>query len=169
MLQSLILAGSWFSLFLAIHIIWFHRVHVEQCFALIVKIFGVCVAGDLVMIAAMPPSGQRGSLFFFEVGYGLVMMGCLFILYMPFYYTIVSSLSIQTLICIEESPEEVLSMEELRQRFASRETLDGRLSIMVGNGYLTEQAGRYRVTSKARLVSRFFSHLKELWKLGPGG
>lgn len=168
MLEAVVAGGVWFFVFLVMHIVWFHQVHVEKCFALIVKIAIVCVIAYLGTILALG-WGRGGDEIAIQVTYGLLVMGCLFIVYMPFYYTIVASLSIQTLIVLEETQGRSARIDELRQKFASTGIVAGRLNIMITNGYLTERDGRYRVTSKGRMIAKFFGYLKELWRLGPGG
>jgi hypothetical protein len=100
---------------------------------------------------------------------GLLVMGCLFVLYMPFFFTIATSLSVQTMILVERSPGGRAEVQELRERFASRQLVAGRLQSMVANGYLVREGDCYRVTTKGRLVARLFGVLKHAWRLGAGG
>jgi len=168
MMQGIVSGASWFCTFLLVHVIWFHRVHVQDCFASIVRILAVCIGGHVGTLVALswglPIMNQ-----ILGVCYGLLVMGCSFILYMPFYYTIVTSLSVQTLVLLHASPSHGLSLSELQQRFASRRTVEERMKIMVRNGYLKEHNGKYTATLKGHLVSRFFCAVKQLWRLGPGG
>src|SRR5437773_3061192 len=165
MLQGIVSGASWSCIFLLVHVIWFHRVHVQDCFASIVKILALCIGGHVGIVAALnwglPVMNQ-----ILAGCYGLLVMACSFILYMPFYYTIVTSLSVQTLVLLHASPRHSLSLSELHQRFASKRTIEERMRIMVHNGYLKEQDGRYSATLKGHIVSRFFCALKELWRLG---
>src|SRR5437870_397049 len=118
MLQGIVSGASWFFLFLFIHVFWFHMVHVERCAKAILNTFACCFAGHLVTIGLL--SGERSlDLVLLRAFYGALVMGCLFIVYMPFYYTIATSLSVQTLICLEEAPGKSLTVALLREQFAS--------------------------------------------------
>ena len=162
MIQGLTFGAVWFAIFLVTHIAFFHWRNIDNCFSLIARVFLGCIAGHaLTSFAAgggVPP-----------FVYGLVVMACLFILYMPFYYITVASLSIQTLILLRDAAGQSLRITELRQHFASDAIVEGRLKTMVSNGYLTEVQDRYWVTAKGRFVARSFAALKEFWRLGPGG
>jgi hypothetical protein len=169
MLQAIVSGSSWFFVFLAVHILWFHRVHVKQCFGLITKMFAGCVIGHTATIVVQNWDTSSTMGIITKEFYGVLTMACLFILYMPFYYTIVSSLSVQTLIFLEESSQHALSMRSLRERFASKSLVHERLKILTSNGYLTEGCDGYTVTRKGHLVSIFFIFFKKLWRLSPGG
>lgn len=161
MIQGLISGVAWFALFLIVHIALFHRKHIENCFLLIMRVFLGCVTGHA---ATMLATGRA-----LPVMYGLVVMACLFILYMPFYYITVASLSIQTLILLGAADGQSLHISELRQHFASDPIVAGRLETMVSNGYLRKAKNSYWVTPKGRAVATSFAAVKEFWRLGPGG
>jgi hypothetical protein len=169
MTQGIVSGASWFLVFLVIHILWLHWARVERCFDLIMKTFTGCLVGHLGTIVALNWGLRSIDQLIVRMCYGSLVMGCLFIVYMPFYYTIVTSLSVQTLICLDEAAGGSLRISALQQRFASAAIVAGRLKTMVDSGYLTEEAGRYRVTSKGHGIAHFFAYLKEIWKLGPGG
>ena len=169
MLQGIISGAIWFFIFLVIHILWFHLVTVERCAKLILNVFGACFAAHLGTILVLDFGVQPAGRIALNICYGALVMGCSFILYMPFYYTIATSLSVQTLIVMESADTKGTSVADLRARFASAEIVGGRLKVMVTNGYLTEKDGRYRVTPKGRVVAKVFGYLKDVWKLGPGG
>jgi hypothetical protein len=169
MLQGILSGAGWFTVFLVVHIVWFHLVQVKDCFKWIAKTLPVCVLAHIGTIVILNSGAQPGEIIALRTVYGVLAMGGLFILYMPFYYTIVASLSIQTLICLDESPGKSLRIAELHQRFASRDIVAGRLEVMVRNGYLEHGPSGYRATSKARVMSHLFGFLKAVWKLGPGG
>ena len=92
-----------------------------------------------------------------------------FVLYMPFYYTITTSLSVQTVIAVEQAPRGRLAVDELASPSTYERIVQGRLDSMVVAGNLTRDGDRYRATPKGRRVTRFFAALKSLWRLGPGG
>jgi hypothetical protein len=169
MLQGIVSGAGWFTVFLVVHVVWFHVVQVKDCFKWIVKAMLLCVLAHIGTIFILEAGTKAGGFVVLRSVYGILIMASLFILYMPFYYTIVASLSIQTLICLEEAPRKALSMTQLRERFASRDIVAGRLEIMASNGYLEPGPSGYRATSKARVMSSVFGFLKAAWKLGPGG
>jgi hypothetical protein len=169
MLQGTISGGICFFIFLVVHILWFHFVTIERCAKLILKVFGASLAMHLGAILALDIGTQPFGQIVFRICYGLLVMGCSFVLYMPFYYTIAASLSVQTLIVIESAPAKQTTIDDLCERFASQEIVRGRLNVMVANGYLTVKNGMYRVAPKGRLVAKVFGSLKKLWKLGSGG
>ncbi len=168
MVEGIVSGFCWFISFLIAHVALFHRRHVENCFSLIVRIYLICLSGHAatVLLAGetRPPSERFAALIC-----GLVLMGCLFILYMPFYYNVVNSLSIQTLIILRESAGLNLPLERLQERFAGESIVAGRLDTMVANGYLERGSGKYFLTAKGRWVARFFASLKAFWRMGVGG
>jgi hypothetical protein len=100
--------------------------------------------------------------------YGGGVLFCAFILYMPFYYTVSNSLSVQMLIRMQAAPDG-LSVEGLRQDFPMEELLAGRLVTLVASGYVVRTGERFVITAKARVLARSFLFMKALWRLGPGG
>jgi hypothetical protein len=99
----------------------------------------------------------------------LLVFACCFVLYMPFYYTVATSLSVQTMILVDEAGPNGLPLSYLQNLFASQDVLDARLAIMVANGYLIQNGDRFQVTGKGTFISRVFGGLKSLWRLGAGG
>jgi hypothetical protein len=169
MLHGILSGAAWFAVFLAIHMFWFHLVHVKDCFKAIMKVFTACLIAHAAAICVTASNTVTGGDIAARICYGALTMCCLFILYMPFYYTIVASLSIQTLIYIEHMPRKSASLPALRKRFASRDIVEGRLTTMVSNGYLSQHERGYRVTGKGHMVAHCFLFIKAIWRLGPGG
>jgi len=169
MLQGIVSGAVWFLVFLVVHVLWFHMIYVERRARLIMVTYACCLTGNLGTVLAADTVGMSVDQTALRIFYSSLVMGCLFVLYMPFFYTIATSLSVQTLVCLEESPKRALNLGGLQQRFASPAIVAGRLDVMVTSGYLTERAGKYSVTSKGRAVAKFFGYLKEIWRLGPGG
>jgi hypothetical protein len=93
---------------------------------------------------------------------------CLFVLYAPFFYTMTTSLSVQTLVMLLRNRGE-LTEAELYRHFASYALAHGRLAVLHRSGYIEIKEGRYRATIRGRLIARVFSTIKVLWKLGQGG
>ena len=169
MIQGILSGGLWFALFLAVHILIFHLRHVENCFSAIMRLYLLCLAGHAGTILWLYGESDATGPALASFLYGLVVAGCLFILYMPFYYNVVNSLSIQTLILLSEARNGSLPVPELQERFAGLSIVEGRLNTMAVNGYLTENQGTYCLTHRGRVMARLFGALKDFWKMGPGG
>jgi hypothetical protein len=169
MLHGIVSGAAWFTVFLVVHILWLHMVQVERCAKLILGTFACCLAGHLGTAVLANYGVHALGVMILQMCHGSLVMGCLFILYMPFYYTIARSLSVQTLIVLADAPGATLCIDELMERFASKTVVAGRLSVMVTNGYLAKKDGGYCVTKKGYAIARFFAYLKEIWGLGPGG
>jgi len=169
MVQGVLSGAGWFAVFLTLHFLWFHRVYVEQSFTLIVRMFVLGATGHLGTILLWNWHSSSNLGLIVAGFYGLLTMACLLILYMPFYYTLATSLSVQTLIFLAESPGQQLPITYLQQRFASRRLVDSRLKILTSNGYLAEARDKYHASRKGHLISVVFVFLKELWRLSPGG
>jgi hypothetical protein len=99
---------------------------------------------------------------------GSLVMASLFVLYMPFYYTVATSLSVQSLIMIDRAGG-VMPLRRLTDTFVSDAILHVRLDSMARNGYVIRQGDTYCVTSKGMHIAKLFSTIKRIWALGPGG
>ncbi len=161
-----LLGCFWFGAFMAAHIAILHFKKTASPSRCLIQCFAGAVTTAMACIALAQAAGWPGLLLA-EI-YGLMTMGCLFILYAPFFYTIYTSLSTQSLLAIQSTGGN-LSVEALVQRFASRELFQGRLATMTASGYLAEERGQYRLTAKGALVARYFAAVKSFWRLGPGG
>jgi len=101
--------------------------------------------------------------------WGILGYFALFTLYMPFFYTVATSLSVGTIVLLARRVDGKLPVSELFRRFASRTLVEGRLAAMAQNGLLSRQEDVYRLKFRGRLIARTFSLLKRFWRLGPGG
>lgn len=161
-LSSALWAGAgWVAFAVAAHFAVFHLVQVERRARTLLCLWGAALLGYLW-------TGLVLELDRWRIVYGAVTLGCAFILYMPFYYTLAASLSVQMLIDIGGEPGG-LSQEELSGRYPADEILEDRLETLVASGYLVRQEARFALTAKAGLITRPFSLVKALWRLGPGG
>jgi len=61
MAQGIVSCIVWFSLFLMIHDVLFHRKHIENCFSLIIRIYLACVAGHFATVIFLDRAGSPGS------------------------------------------------------------------------------------------------------------
>ena len=93
---------------------------------------------------------------------------CLFALYVPALYTVLTSLSVQTMMLLRHRGG-ALSEAELYDRFASRKIMEQRLATLLSSGYVAHDGPSYRLTPRGRAIAKFFRPIKILWNLGPGG
>jgi len=101
---------------------------------------------------------------------GCLVIACLFILYMPFYYTVDTSLSVETLAMLSQKGAGRLPIAEVKTRFTSDKFLLDRLGTMCRNGYLRRvEDGSYILLTRGRKIARFMLKVKDLLRLGSGG
>jgi hypothetical protein len=93
----------------------------------------------------------------------------LYVLYMPFYFVVVTSLSVETLVMLAKQTDGTLPAAQLRARFASEAFVADRFDTMVRNSLLEKTPDGYSVTKKGRRAVRPFLLVKALWGLGAGG
>ena len=93
---------------------------------------------------------------------------CLFALYVPALYTVLTSLSVQTMMLLRRRGG-ALPEAELYDRFARRKIMEQRLATLLGSGYVAPEGPFYRLTPRGRVIAKFFRLVKILWNLGPGG
>src|SRR5881628_150904 len=92
--------GIWFLLFVAAHVGTFATRPVKNRSGVILLLFGLALLGALLSAVFVPatvipglvPTSHRAM----APLAALLVMACCFVLYMPFYYTIATSLSVQT-------------------------------------------------------------------------
>jgi hypothetical protein len=99
---------------------------------------------------------------------GLLYCG-LYVLYAPFYYVVMTSLSVRTTVLLGRQADGAMPLQTLHDRFASRQLVAQRLQTMTANGFLRATPQGYALTGKGRLTARFFDLFKRLWMLGSGG
>ncbi len=164
MLAGIILGVVWFTLFVFCHAGLFHLHEIRRRSAAILASFGGALLGFVASVAVEsydnPVAATLGGVF---------IMFSMFILYMPFYYTIATSLSVQTLIAIQRAHRHQMPIDQLRAAFVSKDLLQRRLEAMVQSGLLQNDGSGFRLTRKGRCVARLFNAVKLLWRLEPGG
>ncbi len=175
MSPGLILAGLWFSLFLASLLVIFRLYRIRRQSKLIVWLITITTAGYIATIALLSavPQTLPESLAFnpaLSLICGVLLLACLFVLYMPTFYILSTSLSVATLIGMANTPNRSTQFKDLTSQFASAEFATDRLRTLCLNGYLTytENSG-YVLTARASLFVRLFVYIKKLWGLGTGG
>jgi hypothetical protein len=169
-----ILAGLlWFTLFFVAHLAVIRWADLEAKALMNQRLFLAGLAGIAISLwpaAAVvqdPPLAQGGLLMAILCGI-LIYVG-LFVLYMPFYYTVVASLSVRTMIMLLRRPGGQMPIAELREEFVSRRLVGQRLATMQANGFLVSRGDVYALSPMGRSTAMIFSGLKTLWRLGAGG
>lgn len=153
--------GAWTAAALAAHGAVFRFVRVRRRARTLVLLFAAAALGHVV-------TTRLAGLDVWRVAYGIAVIVSAFICYMPFYYTVSASQSVQMLLELARAPEG-LHPDALRRIYAVDDVLAGRLDTLVGAGYLRRGGQGYAATAKGRLVARSFGAIKSLWRLGPGG
>jgi hypothetical protein len=168
-----VVGGAWFVAFVLAHVGTFATLPIRNRSAAILALFGGAVLGALLSAAFVPadsiPNIVPTSHRVMAVLAALLVMACCFVLYMPFYYTIATSLSVQTMIAVEEAPGHRLPLASLASPDVYEQIVAGRLASMIQSGYLSADGDRYRATPRGHRMAHIFGALKDLWRLGPGG
>jgi hypothetical protein len=152
---------AWVAGALGAHVVVFRMVRVTRRARTLVALFGAAALGH---VATMWLAGLNA----WRTAYGLAAIVSAFICYMPFYYTVSASQSVQMLLALARAPAG-LPPDELRRIYAVDDVLAGRLDTLVGAGYPRRGDEGYALTAKGRLVAGSFRAIKTLWNLGPGG
>jgi hypothetical protein len=106
---------------------------------------------------------------FMGMVWGILAYVALFTLYMPFFYTVIASLSVRTIILLAQESDGTLPIAFLFDQFGSQALVARRLNVMTQNGLVSQFGNEYRLTPKGRFIAQFFASLKRFWRLWPGG
>jgi hypothetical protein len=164
----------WFAFFLLAHIVYFfvhpYSTRAKVLFRFLALILSCELISVVVASVGLPYSGllMDGGIFM-AVLWGWLMILCLFVLYMPFYLAVARSLTVETMILINNRQEGQYSIEQLQEIFVSKSLVSGRLETMVLNGWLSRCGDGYVLTGKGRFIAKCFRFMKKLWNLGTGG
>jgi hypothetical protein len=173
MILGLLVGLLWFAVFLAAHLAVIRWAASESKARINQRFF---LAGLLGIAVSVWPGAallhgseiaQGGSIM--AVICGILSYVGLFVLYMPFYYTVVASLSVRTMAMLHRRPDNRVPIAELREEFVSRRLVGQRLATMAANGFLVPRGNAYALTPKGRSIATIFSWVKRFWKLGTGG
>jgi len=158
-------AAAWFLVFLFVHIGGL-RAGFENARWLLIS-YAACFLGTLVtaILTAWHHGVQAVVL---AAMMAALTSTCLFALYVPALYTVLTSLSVQTMMLLRRRGG-ALPEAELYDRFASRKIMEQRLATLLGSGYIATDGPSYRLTPHGRAIAKFFRRIKILWNLGPGG
>jgi hypothetical protein len=163
-LVILAVVASWFLMFA-----WFHTWNLRCGRAnarWLVRSYAMSLGGTLMTVIAMSLSRDQPLVLSFVVA--ALASACLFVLYVPAVYTILTSISVATLVLLLRNGGR-MSEASLYHSFATRAIMNQRLSVLVGNGYLIEGKKGFCLSVKGRALARAFAFVKRLWGLGPGG
>jgi len=165
-LAVLIAVAIWFLVFVCIHIGGLRSRKGNAQW--LVCSYAVCCLATLVTVVTLSMWCDSGQTLLLSIPIAVLTSACLFVLYVPAVYTILTSLSVATLTLLRRTDGR-MPETSLYDRFATREISQRRLCILVGAGYLAEEACGFSLTSRGRALARAFSFIKSLWCLGPGG
>lgn len=173
MLTGVAVGLTCFAAFIVAHFVLFHFREVRDRAVVVLAIFVAAMGACFVFSALVVRHGgdlaaSRGPLLVASLS-GVLLMCALLILYMPFYYTIATSLSVRTLITVQRSPNREISLAVLKAKYVAVDLVRRRLEAMVQSDLLVSDGGGFRLTRKGRLIARVFRLIKIGWKLGPGG
>jgi hypothetical protein len=165
-LVALTAAATWFVVFVFVHIGGV-RAGFENARWLLIS-YGACFLGTFVtaiLLTAWHHGMHAVTLAALIAG---LTSACLFALYVPALYTVLTSLSVQTMMLLRRRGG-ALPEAELYDRFASRKIMEQRLATLLASGYVTPDGPSYRLTPRGRTIAKLFRPIKILWNLGPGG
>src|SRR5262245_9453278 len=156
-------AVAWFAAFVLVHILGWRAGHGHARWLLLTYLGSVIAT--LATVIGLAASATSAIL---PVVLALMTSACLFVIYVPAVYTVLTSLSVQSMVLMRRRGG-ALSLAELYGRFAGRAIVEDRLATLTSSGYLTPEGERYRLTPRGRTLARAFAFVKEWWRLGAGG
>jgi uncharacterized membrane protein YcgQ (UPF0703/DUF1980 family) len=165
-LATLIVVAVWFLIFVCLHIVGLRSRQGNAQW--LIRSYAACCTATLVTVVALSMWRDSGQTLLLLLFLALLTSACLFVLYVPAVYTILTSLSVATLIVLRRTGG-CMPETSLYDRFATREIIQQRLCVLVGAGYLAENACGFSLTSRGRGLALAFAFIKRLWCLGPGG
>jgi hypothetical protein len=157
---------AWFLAFFFVHVGGV-RAGFENARWLLIS-YAACLLGTLVTTILLTAWHHGMQAVILAATMAALTSACLFALYVPALYTVLTSLSVQTMMLLRHRGG-ALSEAELYDRFASRKIVEQRLAALLGSGYVAHDGPSYRLTPRGRAIAKFFRPIKILWNLGPGG
>ena len=165
-LVALAAAMAWFLVFFFAHIGGV-RAGFENARWLLIS-YTACFLGAVVTPIVLTAWHHGMQTIILAATMAALISACLFALYVPALYTVLTSLSVQTMLLLR-CRGGALPEAELYDRFASRKVMKERLATLLANGYVAPDGLSYRLTPRGRAIAKFFRSIKILWNLGPGG
>jgi hypothetical protein len=163
---TLITVAIWFLVFVCLHIVGLRSRQGNAQW--LVGSYAACCVAMLVTVVTLSMWRDSGQTLPLSIPIAVLTSGCIFVLYVPAVYTILTSLSVATLTLLRRTDGR-MPETSLYDRFATRGIIQQRLCVLVGAGYLAEDARGFSLTSRGRALARAFWFIKRLWCLGPGG
>jgi hypothetical protein len=158
--------AAWFLVFFFAHVGGL-RAGFENARWLLIS-YAACFLGALVTAILLTVWQHGMEAVILAAMMAALTSACLFALYVPALYTVLTSLSVQTMMLLRRR-ESALPEAELYDRFASRKIMEQRLATLLASGYVAPKGPSYQLTPRGRAIAKFFRHVKILWNLGPGG
>jgi len=165
-LIALAAAAACFLVFFVVHIGGL-RAGFENARWLLIS-YAACFLGTLVTAILLTAWHHGMQAIVLAATMAALTSACLFALYVPALYTVLTSLSVQTMMLLRRRGG-ALPEAELYERFASRKIMEQRLATLLAGGYVATDGPSYRLTPRGRAIAKFFRPIKILWNLGPGG
>jgi hypothetical protein len=156
----------WFGIFLVGQIVVFRCFPTVKRSLVLALGLAVTLAASAVT-AALLTAPQLTTVVLSE-SYALMVVCCLFVLYAPFFYSVHTSLSVESLVRLLSNGRRA-PLDELTAHFASHRLLAARFQTMVESGYLVRNGTQFELTERARRTALIFAAVKKLWCLGAGG
>jgi hypothetical protein len=153
-LATLAVVALWFLVFVGIHVFGLRSGRDNAQW--LVRSYAACSAAMLASVVALSMWDDCGQMLLLSMLVAALTSACLFVLYVPAVYTVLTSLSVATLVLLRRSGGR-MPEASLYDRFASR------------RGHLVSDARGFSLTPRGRAVARAFALVKRLWRLGPGG
>jgi hypothetical protein len=163
---TLVVVALWFLVFVGLHIIGLRSRRDNAQW--LVRSYAACSAAMLASVVALSMWRYSGQMLLLSLAIAALTSACLFVLYVPAVYTILTSLSVATLVLVRRSGGR-MPEAGLYDRFASRRLMQQRLCVLVGAGHLVRDGCGFSLTLRGRAFARAFASVKRLWRLGAGG
>ena len=165
-LIGLAAAAAWFLVFFFAHVGGL-RAGFENARWLLMS-YAACFLGTVVTAILLTAWHHGMQAVILAALMATLTSACLFALYVPALYTVLTSLSVQTMMLLRRRGG-ALPEAELYDRFASRKIMEQRLATLLASGYVAPKGPSYQLTPRGRAIAKFFRSIKILWNLGPGG
>jgi hypothetical protein len=164
---AVLAAAAWFAAFVLAHVLGWRAGRSQAGWLLLT--YAASLVGMLVTVASVTLASHGLLPAILAAALATLISACLFVVYVPAVYTVLTSLSVQTMLMLRRHGG-AMAERELYDRFAGRAIVRDRLATLVASGYLVPEGGtRFRLTPRGRSLARAFAFVKALWKLGPGG
>ena len=164
-LLAVVVAALWFLVFVVAHIAGL-RAGFDNARWLL-RCFLITTMALIFTVIAMSADFRDIGASLLAVLVAVLTSACLLALYIPALYTVLTSVSVETMMFLSghgDTPE-----SELYGRFAGCPIMQHRTTTLSGNGYVERDGPPFRLTSRGRRIATIFAWLKAFWKLGPSG